>query len=193
MHKKEETPLIPPINSCRPTKKDEISLPNARLPPRPQGLPNYKLPPRPSYHIPMNNSGVNRSNDLSQRDSSKENLKNIGARIVNDCKPAVMTPINSRMGRCNSAQKVIYPSWWGWWRRSRTYLTLNTCRYDSYTKFLTTYRQVFMLACLDIKINSWTFDWLINKEKLGVRGYSDHIQPPLSLSTRWRVDSFWML
>ncbi len=65
-------PYIPPVNSCKPTRKDDISLPNARLPPRPQGLPlpNYKLPPKPSYHMPNGNSGVNKSTDV-QRDSSK--------------------------------------------------------------------------------------------------------------------------
>jgi hypothetical protein len=110
VHKKEDSNFNAPP-SCRPTKKDEASLPNARLPPRPQGLANinYKLPPKPSYHLPS--SGVNRSSEVSARDSSKENLRNIGARIVNDGKP-VMTP-NPRIGRCNSAQKVIYPSWWG--------------------------------------------------------------------------------
>jgi hypothetical protein len=112
VHKKDETtPSIAPPSSCKPTRKDEASVPNARLPPRPIGIPNcnYKLPPKPSYHLPNGNSAVNRSSEVSQRDSSKENLRNIGARIVNDSKP-VMTP---RIGRCNSAQKVIYPSWWG--------------------------------------------------------------------------------
>jgi len=91
VHKKDEsTPNIVPPSSCRPTKKDDASLPNARLPPRPIGLPNciYKLPPKPSYHLP---NGNNKSSEASQRDSSKENLKNVGARIVNDVKP-VMTP-----------------------------------------------------------------------------------------------------
>ena len=113
VHKKDESHPHP-INSCRPIKKDEPSLPNARLPPKPQGIPNYnyKVPPRPSYHLPNSNSGANRSSEASQRDSSKENLKNIGARIVNNGKP-IMTPMPQRMGRCNSAQKVVYPSWWG--------------------------------------------------------------------------------
>ena len=115
VHKKEDSYHIPPVNSCKPTKKDDNSLPNARLPPRPQGLPapNYKMPPKPSYHIPNLNGGVNRSSEVSSRDASKENLKNIGARIVGDLKP-VMTP-NPRkeLKRCNSAQKVVYPSWWG--------------------------------------------------------------------------------
>lgn len=62
----------------------------------------------------MNINAVNRSSEVSQRQSSKENLRNIGARIVNDCKPVVMTP-NPRKDvvRCNSAQKIIYPNWWG--------------------------------------------------------------------------------
>jgi len=42
------------------------------MPPRPQGIPSYKLPPKPSHHIPyINNSGVYKPNDISQRDSSK--------------------------------------------------------------------------------------------------------------------------
>jgi len=91
-------------------------LPVARLPPKPQGIPsyNYKVPPRPSYLLPQPNSGSNKSIDIPQRDSSKENLRNIGARIVNDVKP-IMTPDPRReLGRCSSARKVIYPSWWGW-------------------------------------------------------------------------------
>ena len=109
VHKKDESTPVAPLNSCRPTKKDDNSLPNAKLPPKPQGLPNYnyKLPPKPSYHLP--NSGVNRSSEVASRDSSKENLKNVGARIVNDVRP-VMTP---KIGRSSSAQKVIYPCWWG--------------------------------------------------------------------------------
>lgn len=51
VHKKSQLADIPPINSCKPTKKDEISLPNAKMPPKPQGIPGYKLPPKPSYHI----------------------------------------------------------------------------------------------------------------------------------------------
>lgn len=70
VHKKEELPDINPP-SCKPTKKDQISLPNAKLPPRPQGLPIYKMPPRPNYHVPVNVSGINRSIEVSQRDSSK--------------------------------------------------------------------------------------------------------------------------
>lgn len=84
------------------------------MPPKPQGIPSYKMPPKPMYHIPLANNGVNRSNDLSQREKSKENLRNLGAQIVNDGKPIPMTP-NPRKNivRCNSAQKIIYPSWWG--------------------------------------------------------------------------------
>ena len=112
LHKKDEI-AITPLNSCKPTKKDDISVPSARLPPRPQGLPLYKLPPKPSYHIPYSNNAVNRSSEVSQRDQSKENLRNLGARIVNEVKP-VMTPNPKReFVRCNSAQKIIYPNWWG--------------------------------------------------------------------------------
>lgn len=117
VHKKDEAPPLAPINSCKPTRKDEISLPNAKLPPKPQGLPSYKLPPKPNYHITpsQNNSMVNKSSDIStQREQSKENLRNLGARIVNDVKPIIMTPNPKvNMPRCNSAQKVIYPCWWG--------------------------------------------------------------------------------
>jgi len=53
--------MIAPINSCKPTRKDDISLPNAKLPPKPQGLGIiYKLPPKPSYHIPIP-SAINKS------------------------------------------------------------------------------------------------------------------------------------
>ena len=89
LHKKDEI-AITPLNSCKPTKKDDISVPSARLPPRPQGLPLYKLPPKPSYHIPYSNNAVNRSSEVSQRDQSKENLRNLGARIVNEVKPVVV-------------------------------------------------------------------------------------------------------
>jgi hypothetical protein len=49
------------VGSCKPTKKDEISLPNARLPPKPQGLPSYKLPPKPNYHITPSQNLNNKS------------------------------------------------------------------------------------------------------------------------------------
>lgn len=69
IHKKEENPSLVQINSVKPTRKDDISLPSAKLPPKPQGLPNYKLPPKPSYHInqSQNNSSVNKSTDINSQ------------------------------------------------------------------------------------------------------------------------------
>lgn len=62
LHKRDELPELRPPVSCKSIKKDEVSLPNAKLPPKPQGLPNYKMPPRPNYHVPVNaNIAVNRS------------------------------------------------------------------------------------------------------------------------------------
>jgi hypothetical protein len=59
--------MIPVIGSCKPTKKDEISLPNARLPPKPQGLPSYKLPPKPNYHITPSQNLNNKSEISTNR------------------------------------------------------------------------------------------------------------------------------
>lgn len=116
MHKKDEMPIAP-SNSCKPTKKDE-STPSARLPPKPQGMtPNYKLPPRPNHYLPNQPNhqpppSSNRSAEV--RDSSKENLRNIGARLVSDNKSYNAVPSTpSRVGRSSSAQKVVYPHWWG--------------------------------------------------------------------------------
>jgi hypothetical protein len=109
VHKKNENPsvLIPP---AKVEKKDEVSMPNAR-PPRPPGM-LYRLPPKPSYIHPNPSQLVNRS-EISQREQSKENLRNIGSRIVNDSKP-IMTPnLPNKISRSNSAQRVVYPAWWG--------------------------------------------------------------------------------
>jgi hypothetical protein len=69
VHRKEEITFIPPPISCKPTRKDESSGLNAKLPPKPQGLaPMYKLPPKPNYHIPIIAiNSVNKSTDVSQR------------------------------------------------------------------------------------------------------------------------------
>jgi len=99
VHKKEEVSELKPINSCKPTKKDDSSNPSAKLPPRPQGLFHlpYKLPPKPNNLVNQvnvsQNNGSNKSIDISQREQSKENLRNIGARILNDMKPVPMTPV----------------------------------------------------------------------------------------------------
>jgi hypothetical protein len=102
------------MSSCKPTRKDDISLPNAKLPPKPQGLPSYKLPPRPNYLGTPNIN--NKSTDApTQREQSKENLRNLGARIISEVKPIALVPPAPKvsMPRCNSAQKIIYPCWWG--------------------------------------------------------------------------------
>ena len=103
-----------------------------KLPPKPQGNPNnshninYKLPPRPMYPgMQSPNQGSNKSFDYDtsrQREKSKENLRNLGAQIVQG-KDNINVNINlrppsaasnNRIGRSNSQQKVVYPSWWGW-------------------------------------------------------------------------------
>ncbi len=103
-----------------------------KLPPKPQGNPNnsnninYKLPPRPMYPgMQPPNQGSNKSFDYDtsrQREKSKENLRNLGAQIVQgkdnmnlnlNLRPPSSSS-NNRIGRSNSQQKVVYPSWWGW-------------------------------------------------------------------------------
>lgn len=94
-----------------------------KLPPKPQVNPNnninYRLPPRPIHPgMQQQGQGSNRSfdNDTSrQREKSKENLRNLGAQIVegnNMIRPPTGSS-NNRIGRSNSQQKVVYPSWWG--------------------------------------------------------------------------------
>ncbi len=82
--------------SVRPTRKDEVkynpppmNVPQIKLPPKPQGSGtnnniNYKLPPKPVYGGGSNNV-INRSYEQEtnrSREKSKENLRNIGAQIV---------------------------------------------------------------------------------------------------------------
>ena len=133
MHKKDDTSGIQDINSVRGARKDDPRNNNMiKLPPKPQGNPNnsnninYKLPPRPMYPgMQPSNQGSNKSFDYDtsrQREKSKENLRNLGAQIVQGkdnvnvnvyLRPPSAASNNNRIGRSNSQQKVVYPSWWG--------------------------------------------------------------------------------
>jgi len=133
VHKKsDDVSSIQDINSVRGVRKDDPRSNNMmKLPPKPQGNQNnshninYKLPPRPMYPgMQAPNQGSNKSFDYDtsrQREKSKENLRNLGAQIVqgkdnvnvnvNMRPPSAAS--NNRIGRSNSQQKVVYPSWWG--------------------------------------------------------------------------------
>lgn len=96
-----------------------------KLPPKPHGVANnnisYKLPPRPNYHGVQPQQGSNKSFDYEtnrSREKSRQNLMNIGAQIVAGRDNMIRPPSsssnnNNRIGRSNSQQKVVYPSWWG--------------------------------------------------------------------------------
>lgn len=111
-----------------PSKKVEEKSGNP-LPPKvprppPSNQMNYKLPPRPaskqqSGQVPSKNvsydygmkkyisereRSIERLNTDRDRQRSKQNLKRVGERAV----------VQSRgIGRSNSVQRVVYPSWWG--------------------------------------------------------------------------------
>lgn len=95
---------------------DSKNLPPKVPRPPPSNQLNYKLPPKPTKQATKNISYDYNSNRLNSsrqksierlntdRDRSKENLKRVGERAVQS---------RGSIGRSNSVQKVVYPSWWG--------------------------------------------------------------------------------
>ena len=65
----------------------------AKLPPKPQGNINYKLPPKPTSH----------QVEKEYKPERKVSSKNIEQ----------YRPQSGRIQRSSSAQRVVYPSWWG--------------------------------------------------------------------------------
>ena len=86
-----------------------------KLPPKPNGNQinqQYRLPPKPVNRVPYSNKSIDKYEEQkieSARDKSKENLRKVGENIVSGGKP-----VSNRIGRCNSAQKIVYPNWWCW-------------------------------------------------------------------------------
>lgn len=109
------------LGSVKGTRKDEkVNMnvpPGMRMPPKPQQQSgnnniNYRLPPKPSYN---QGGSSNRSYDYDtskSREKSKQNLRNVGAQIVQS-KESPRPPSSNRIGRSSSQQRVNYPSWWG--------------------------------------------------------------------------------
>jgi hypothetical protein len=93
--------------------------PGMKLPPKPQQGPNnpnnginYRLPPKPSYNQGTSSNRSYEYDNSRSREKSKENLRNVGAQIVQS-KEQPRPPSSSRIGRSSSQQRVNYPSWWG--------------------------------------------------------------------------------
>ena len=123
--------MTPSVN-----KKDQYMMPpssNKNLPPKPVqnngNNVNYKLPPKPTPLIASKqNNSVDYSRPYSsrqkaqlqvqevQRERSKQNLIRAGQQILNEdnLKSPKITDNSpkNRIVRSNSAQKVVYPSWW---------------------------------------------------------------------------------
>ena len=89
------------------SKKNNLPKPNGN-----QINQQYRLPPKPVNRVPYSNKSIDKYEEQkieSARDKSKENLRKVGENIVSGGKP-----VSNRIGRCNSAQKIVYPNWWCW-------------------------------------------------------------------------------
>ena len=87
------------------SKKNNLPKPNGN-----QINQQYRLPPKPVNRVPYSNKSIDKYEEQkieSARDKSKENLRKVGENIVSGGKP-----VSNRIGRCNSAQKIVYPNWW---------------------------------------------------------------------------------